>query len=129
MSDMFQAIPFPCFELQSKWIAGILSGRIVLPSQEEMMEDVKAFYSELEASGKPKRYTHIMDHPLFEYTDWLAAQCNFQGYEEWRKQMAYSAFKNIFINRPGTYRNEWDDEHLVAEANKDFIKYTLNKSK
>lgn len=55
-----QVVPFPLFELQSKWIAGILSNRITLPSEEEMMEDVRAFYSLLESSGIPKRYTHNM---------------------------------------------------------------------
>lgn len=48
------------FELQSKWIAGVLSNRLTLPSQQEMMEDVEAFYSSLEVSGTPKRYTHNM---------------------------------------------------------------------
>lgn len=47
-------------ELQSKWIAGVLSNRVSLPSEEEMMEDVEAFYASLEASGTPKRYTHNM---------------------------------------------------------------------
>lgn len=46
------------FEFQSKWIAGALSGRIMLPSREEMMEDTKSFYSMLEASGIPKHHTH-----------------------------------------------------------------------
>lgn len=48
------------FELQSKWIAGALSNRIALPSEEEMTRDIEAFYSSLEASGTPKRYTHNM---------------------------------------------------------------------
>jgi len=48
------------FELQSKWIAGVLSNRIALPSKEEMVEDAEAFYSSLEATGTPKRYTHNM---------------------------------------------------------------------
>lgn len=55
-----QIVPFPQFELQSKWIAAVLSNRIALPSKEEMLEDVEAFYSSLEASGTPKRYTHNM---------------------------------------------------------------------
>jgi hypothetical protein len=46
------------FELQSKWIAKILANRVALPSQEDMIEDIEAFYSSLEASGTPKRYTH-----------------------------------------------------------------------
>ncbi|XWS61954.1 hypothetical protein CRYUN_Cryun07bG0168900 [Craigia yunnanensis] len=47
-------IPFVMCELQSKWIAGILSGRIALPPLEEMMEDIEAFYSMLKSSGTPK---------------------------------------------------------------------------
>jgi hypothetical protein len=54
------------FELQSKWIAGVLSNRLMLPSQQEMMEDVEAFYSSLEVSGTPKRYTHnLLDYQVY----------------------------------------------------------------
>lgn len=35
-----------------------MSNRIALPSKQEMTEDVRAFYSSLEAAGKPKRHTH-----------------------------------------------------------------------
>jgi hypothetical protein len=52
------------FELQSKWIAGVLSNRIALPSAEEMAEDIEAFYSSLEAFGIPKSYTHNMSAGL-----------------------------------------------------------------
>ena len=53
--------PFPLFEFQCKWIAGVLSSRLALPSPEEMMAEVEAFYSKLKASGVPKRYTHNVD--------------------------------------------------------------------
>ncbi|RWW14868.1 hypothetical protein GW17_00021320 [Ensete ventricosum] len=53
------------FELQSKWVAGVLSGRITLPTKEEMLEDVKAWYSELKSAGWPKRYTHNMTNKQF----------------------------------------------------------------
>lgn len=53
-----QTIPFLVFQLQSKWVAGVLSGRLELPSQEAMMRDVEAFYSEMEAHGCPKRRSH-----------------------------------------------------------------------
>lgn len=55
-----QVIPFPLVEIQSKWVASVLSGRVELPSQEEMMMDVEAFYLKLDAAGLPKRYTHSM---------------------------------------------------------------------
>ena len=66
--DWCQVVPFPLCELQSKWIAGLLSDRLILPSEEEMMEDVNAFYSDLEASGQPKRYNHNLGHPKVKFT-------------------------------------------------------------
>ncbi|KAM0061526.1 putative FAD/NAD(P)-binding domain superfamily [Helianthus debilis subsp. tardiflorus] len=76
----------PMFELQCEWIAGILSGRISLPSQNEMWKDVEAFYDSLQASGVPKRYTHNITGYQFEYNDWLATQCGAPKTEEQRKK-------------------------------------------
>ncbi|WVZ65033.1 hypothetical protein U9M48_014462 [Paspalum notatum var. saurae] len=90
----WKVIPFPLFELQSKWVAGVLAGRIGLPSKDEMMGDVKAFYSKLEARGWPKRYTHNFSNYQFEYDDWLAAQSGHPPVEEWRKQMYAVNAKN-----------------------------------
>ncbi|XP_017973445.1 PREDICTED: flavin-containing monooxygenase FMO GS-OX-like 4 isoform X1 [Theobroma cacao] len=118
----WKILPFPFFELQSKWVAGVLSGRITLPSQKEMMEDIKAFYSALEAAGIPKRYTHNMSESGFEYCDWLAAQCGCQVIENWRKQMFHAAFANWLV-RPDTHRDEWEDHDLVLEAHEYSVKY------
>ncbi|KAF5772514.1 putative flavin monooxygenase, FAD/NAD(P)-binding domain superfamily [Helianthus annuus] len=113
--------PFPQFELQCEWIAGILSGRISLPSQNEMMKDVEAFYDSLQASGVPKRYTHNMTGYQFEYNDWLATQCGAPKTEEWRKKI-YDATSLNRKARPETYREEWEDEDLVLQAYQDFAK-------
>ncbi|XP_066377051.1 flavin-containing monooxygenase FMO GS-OX-like 2 isoform X1 [Miscanthus floridulus] len=118
----WKVIPFPLFELQSKWVARVLSGRIKLPSKDKMMEEVKAFYLKLEARGWPKRYTHNFSNHQFEYDDWLAEQCSHPPIEEWRKQM-YAVNSMNKAARPESYRDEWDDEHLVAEANEDFKKF------
>lgn len=61
----------------------------------------------------------------FEYNAWLAAQCGCPADEEWRKQMYYSTSKNRRA-RPGSYRDEWEDHHLVLQAHEDFIDYTSN---
>lgn len=53
-----QGIQFVMFEIQSKWVAAILSGRVTLPAPEKMMEDLIASYAMLEALGIPKRHTH-----------------------------------------------------------------------
>ncbi|XP_074582060.1 LOW QUALITY PROTEIN: flavin-containing monooxygenase FMO GS-OX-like 4 [Curcuma longa] len=115
----WKVVPFPLFELQSKWVAGALSGRITLPTEEEMMEDVEAWYLEIEAFGWPKRYRHNLSKNQFEYDDWLAAQCGHPPIEEWRKLM----YESTSMNRraqPEKYRDEWDDDHLVTQAEQSF---------
>ncbi|KAA8521873.1 hypothetical protein F0562_012813 [Nyssa sinensis] len=122
----FVGLPLkPLFEFQSKWIAGVLSGRLVLPSPEEMLADVEAFYLILEASGVPKRYTHNIADYQFKYDDWLAAECGCPPVEEWRKEMYLEASKNKLI-RPETFRDEWDDHHLVLRAHEHFGKHLSN---
>uniref|UniRef100_A0ACD5WGC5 Uncharacterized protein n=1 Tax=Avena sativa TaxID=4498 RepID=A0ACD5WGC5_AVESA len=117
-----KALVFPLLQLQSNWVAGVLSGRIELPSQEDMMEDVKTFYSELEARGFPKRHTHDLGACTYEYEDWVAKQCGHDGIEGWRKEMFIAALKN-FVHHPESYRDEWEDGHLLTQANRDFTKY------
>ncbi|KAK9143194.1 hypothetical protein Syun_012594 [Stephania yunnanensis] len=112
---IWRVIPFPLLELQSKWVAGVLSGRIPLPSQEEMMSSVCALYARLKDAGVPKHYTHHIGDYQFEYSDWLAAQCGFPAMEKWRKQM-YEASEINRTARPGTYRDKWDDEHWNLQA-------------
>ncbi|XP_023734510.1 flavin-containing monooxygenase FMO GS-OX5 [Lactuca sativa] len=68
-----QGVHFQMFELQSKWVALALSGKISLPSEDEMLADVHKHYREMEENGNPKRYTHSLGFKL-EYLDWLAAQ-------------------------------------------------------
>ncbi|KAJ4954938.1 hypothetical protein NE237_011721 [Protea cynaroides] len=120
----WKVIPLPMFEFQSKWVAGVLSGRIVLPLPKEMMEDVENFYSKLEAAGWPKRYTHNMADYQFEYNDWLATECGCSVSEEWRKQM-YEATGRSKQARPETYRDLWEDQNLISQANEDFPQYKL----
>jgi hypothetical protein len=118
----FKVIPFPLVQLQASWVAGALSGRIELPSEEEMMEDVRAHYSQLEGIGWPVRYTHCLKHDQFEYDDWLAEQCGHAKVESWRREM-YDAASKKKMDCPETYRDEWDDHHLLEQANQDFQKY------
>ncbi|GMP95881.1 hypothetical protein CsSME_00044757 [Camellia sinensis var. sinensis] len=65
--------------------------------------------------------------PSFEYYDWLAAECGYPAAEKWRNQMYSAATKNRMA-RPETYRDEWDDQHLVSQANEDFIKYSSSNT-
>lgn len=49
------------FDLQSKWVARVLSGKILLPDEEEQMVSTKEFYRRLEELGVPKRFTHVLN--------------------------------------------------------------------
>ncbi|PIN26670.1 Flavin-containing monooxygenase [Handroanthus impetiginosus] len=121
----WKVVPFPLIEIQCKWIAGILSGRIPLESKEEMTADIEAFNASLEATGVPKRYTHRMgEHQQFEYDDWLAAKSSSPPTEEWRKQMYFVTGRRK-RSTPETYRDRWDDEDLISLAHQDFKKYPL----
>ncbi|OWM88390.1 hypothetical protein CDL15_Pgr003802 [Punica granatum] len=123
---LWKVVPFPQFEFQSKWIAGVLSGKIALPSLKEMMENIEYFYAELEAAGIPKRYTHRQSKTQFLYNDWLADQCGIPGMEEWKKGM-YSAASQNKLARPETYRDEWEDDDLVSRAYEDFARFTSSQ--
>ncbi|XP_050226425.1 flavin-containing monooxygenase FMO GS-OX-like 4 [Mercurialis annua] len=123
----FKVMPFPLFEYQSKWIAGVLSGRIELPSLHKMMEDVEAFYLLLEASKTPKRKTHEMMHSQFEYCNWLAAECGCEAVEEWKKQMFLANMENV-LQRPDTYRDQWVDEQLILQAIDHFANNTSEEN-
>uniref|UniRef100_A0A453J9C4 Flavin-containing monooxygenase n=5 Tax=Aegilops tauschii TaxID=37682 RepID=A0A453J9C4_AEGTS len=120
----FKSILFPVFRLQSNWVAGALSGRIELPSPEEMMLDVMAFYSDMEARGWPKRFTHNLgvEAWTFEYEDWLAEQCGLDKMEEWRRVIYVAARARVSV-RLESYRDEWDDDQLLAQAHNDLSKY------
>ncbi|XP_026394350.1 flavin-containing monooxygenase FMO GS-OX-like 3 [Papaver somniferum] len=122
----FWALPFPIFELQSKWVAGVLSGRCSLPSEQQMIKDVKAFYLELEAAAFPKCYTHRLAEKQYDYSDWLAAESGCQPWEEWRKQMLKEHVSN-YLTRPETYRDEWEDEYSILQAQEDFCQYSPRK--
>jgi len=51
---------FLVIELQAKWVARVLSGKILLPSEEEMIESVKDIYQFMEENALPKSYTHLI---------------------------------------------------------------------
>ncbi|EYU30309.1 hypothetical protein ABFS82_01G089500 [Erythranthe guttata] len=120
----WKVVPFPLFEFQTKWIAGVLSGRIPLESTEEMKADIEAFYSSLEESGIPKRYTHKIGDQQFEYNDLLAAKSGSPPTEEWRKEMYFVTGRRK-RSTPETYRDQWEDQDLISLAHQCFDKLNI----
>lgn len=53
---------FQVVDIQSKWVARVLSGKVLLPSEEEMMASTDELYRQMEENGVSKRFTHAL-HP------------------------------------------------------------------
>ncbi|CAI9263994.1 unnamed protein product [Lactuca saligna] len=64
---------FLTMELQSRWIAHVLSGKILLPSEDEMSSDVKHYYQEMKENGLLEYQTHSLAKKP-QYLDWMYAQ-------------------------------------------------------
>lgn len=101
-----KTIIFQSFELESKWVARVLSGRVALPSKEGMLVTVREHYRRMEASGKPRRHTHVLMPEWVEYMDWLAEQVGELRLEAWRREMYETALGCIW-SLDGGYRDRW----------------------
>jgi hypothetical protein len=63
----------------------------------------------------------------FEYEDWLVEQCGLEKIEEWRKVIHLTARTKV-SDQPESYRDKWDDDHLLAQAHNDFTQKILTRS-
>ncbi|KAJ4865794.1 Flavin-containing monooxygenase FMO GS-OX-like 1 [Raphanus sativus] len=140
----FMGLQFFMFEMQSKWVASVLSGRVKLPSEDKMMEDAVAFYGKLEALGIPKRYTHFLTDPRgnpmlgtfnphdaavisqSDYFNGIAEHCGCPSIESWRERQYNVAIKKLFFGGD-SYRDQWDDDQLIEEVYREFAKLNANQ--
>lgn len=89
----WKVVPFPQFELQSRWVAKCLSKRISLPRVEHMESEVEEYYAWMEEESLPKRYTHRAAGELqTQYNLWLSNAIGEgdAGWAQWRQEL-YSA--------------------------------------
>ncbi|KAF5957475.1 hypothetical protein HYC85_004700 [Camellia sinensis] len=89
----YRAILFHMMELQSKWVAQVLSGKVHLPSKAEMLADVQQHYQRMEECGIPKHHTHRLHPNEFEYLDWLAAQVGVLPVEERLREIYWQVYQ------------------------------------
>ncbi|KAL2326423.1 hypothetical protein Fmac_025481 [Flemingia macrophylla] len=99
---------FHIIELQCKWVARVLSGKIMLPTEEEMMESVKEYYQLMEKNGLPKHYTHFIYPLQGDYKHWLIEQLGLPALKEWKENMYEECIKNL-DQMNHSYRDQWDD--------------------
>lgn len=71
--------PFPQFHCQVLFVLAALTGKMVLPSREEMEKDIERdFRWRTEEKGMPTRYAHTMGDLQWKYNDELARLAGFK---------------------------------------------------
>ncbi|KAK3157099.1 hypothetical protein QOZ80_2AG0116150 [Eleusine coracana subsp. coracana] len=104
-----KSIVFQSFELEAKWVVAVLSGRVTLPSEEDMLAAVLKDYRRMEEAGTPKRHTHVLWPEWVEYFNWLAEQVEEPHLETRRYEMYEKAIKCIW-SLDESYRDRWDEQ-------------------
>ncbi|XP_039141823.1 flavin-containing monooxygenase FMO GS-OX5-like isoform X1 [Dioscorea cayenensis subsp. rotundata] len=112
---------FMTLELQSKWIAQVLSGKVTLSSQETLMASIEAYYQELEHVGQPKHHTHSLHPNEIEYLNWLASEVSLPSIEEWKIQMYHAVIESFKSGIDG-FRDDWDTEYWTGKSISAFSK-------
>ncbi|MFT5208746.1 MAG: thioredoxin reductase [Flavobacterium sp.] len=79
----FLIVPFPVFEIQSRWFAKLLSGKVPLPEQQKMLQEIDTRLESHLASGSKLRHIHKLGDDAAEYMNRLAAQCGETPLPSW----------------------------------------------
>lgn len=114
----FKIIPFPQFELQCKYVARMLSGKVQPPEPEEMETWMHAHYSYAEEAGLADRHLHLQSDAQWEYNDWLAEQCgpDVEKTQPWRIELWKMTRRIKQEHDSNVYRDVWDDPGAAARA-------------
>ncbi|KAI8545374.1 hypothetical protein RHMOL_Rhmol07G0034900 [Rhododendron molle] len=105
---------FARIELQSKWIARVLSGKAILPSEKEMLVDVEEHYRDMADRGVPKHHTHKVHPHEFEYLDMIADLAGVPPVAERIKEIQKRFLGLVLssgIDRK-RYMDEWDPNDI-----------------
>ena len=84
----YSVIPFPLFELQAKWFAQTLSGKIEMKSADKMAFELKMEQERYIAKGRKARNYHKLGSGQFAYMDLLAKECAVDCLPEWFEPLA-----------------------------------------
>ena len=111
-------VPFPQYELQAKFYAGMLGGRIALPDRAERERLAGARAAEQRAAGVAQRHFLQQGDAQFAYNDELARRIGVEPLPPSFKAV-YKAVEQARFRDPETYREEdfpWVDRSGSAGA-------------
>ncbi|XP_054814792.1 flavin-containing monooxygenase FMO GS-OX-like 4 isoform X2 [Prosopis cineraria] len=95
---------------KSKWVARVLSGKVPIPTEKEMMKYVEEYCQQMEKNGIPKHFTHYLHFKEVGYSKWLAEEAGLPPVDEWREKMYVESITKI-SNMEDNYRDQWDDAY------------------
>ncbi|XP_027355579.1 flavin-containing monooxygenase FMO GS-OX5-like [Abrus precatorius] len=101
---------FLIVELQSIYVSRVLSGKILLPTEEEMMDSVQDIYGEMEKNDLSKSCALSLRPLQEDYKHWLAAEVGWPPLEGWREDLLAECFKKL-SELPDKYKDQWDDAY------------------
>ncbi|KAK9283507.1 hypothetical protein L1049_011753 [Liquidambar formosana] len=78
-----------------------------------MMASVNEYYQQMEKTGIPKRFTHVLPPNEIEYKNWLVGQNGLPPVEEWRDRMYAETVKLLKTMQDGC-KDQWDDDYWTA---------------
>lgn len=109
-----RVVPFPLMELQSRWVAQMLSRRVAEPSIPAMEEAHRAQEEELEGHGGPvpTRRWHTLGQLQFSYNDRISDRLGEERLHSWRQEMHGIASRERRENPEG-YK---DDPSIFPQA-------------
>ncbi|KAG0474900.1 hypothetical protein HPP92_014586 [Vanilla planifolia] len=110
-----KAIIFLMIELQSRWVAKVLSGKATLPLEEDMIASVKERYVKMEEMQRPVHHSHYIAPDEPEYLNWLASEVGLPPVEEWKQQMYNSVMEYIKSHEDG-FRDSTDSSFWISKS-------------
>ncbi|KAK9862092.1 hypothetical protein WJX84_002278, partial [Apatococcus fuscideae] len=120
----WRVVPFPLAQLQARWVARVLSGKVAPPTHEELRADSAAFYKEQQEEGRRSRDAHYLGEHQWGYNEWLARSCGEPAdiaSTPWRIAMNNQASMGRRA-APEDYRDRDDtiDAKAISAAHADF---------
>ncbi|KAJ1288128.1 hypothetical protein BS78_02G066200 [Paspalum vaginatum] len=104
------------FEAQARWVALVLSGRVALPPEEDMLRAVQEGYRAMELAGVPAYNTHAI--PAFQRSEnweFVYRNSDLPRMEDWKVELFYAGLFNSKDDRE-TFRDRDDDSDGVREG-------------
>ena len=106
-----KVIPFPQFEVQSRYVSQVWAGNVTLPAAAAMLREIEEEVEHKRRAGVPRKYFHVQGGAMFAYNDALSAESGGPMTPPWRVMMHNACSRN-----KRTHPEEYRDMPLPSVA-------------